>query len=356
MLFVFAAGGTGGHLFPALAVAQALRLQNIQVQFFVLGKELEKKLLEKAGFTYVSIPFFPVIGKGFLGMLRAVVVFPWALARVIRLYLRLKPRVVVGFGGYPSFVPVVAAWMLRIPVALQEQNVQPGLANRVLSIFSRRVFAVPGAKGFRSRNIMYVENPVRHSFYDVTKWKEPASGEPIRVFVFGGSQGAVGLNSAILDLVPLLKSFGVFVVHQTGTGDYDRVRSFYDKESFRSVEVLSFIEDMVGELERAHFIICRAGALTVAEVVAARRPAIFVPLPIAGAHQKANVQSLVSDGGALMVEQGEGFSGRLSQLLEELLRNPEKLCKIVDKLESNFRIVRARPDMAISKELIMLGS
>lgn len=356
MLFIFAAGGTGGHLFPALAVAQALRLQNIEVKFFVVGKELEKKLLEKAGFDYESIPFFPVTGKGVWGMLRALVVFPGALYRVIVFYLRLKPRVVVGFGGYPSFVPVVAAWMLRIPVALQEQNVQPGLANRVLSIFSRRVFAVPGAKGFIRDNIMFVDNPVRHSFYDVTKWTEPAQGEPLRLLVFGGSQGARGLNSGILEILPLLKSFGTCVVHQTGTGDYDRVRSCYDQESFCSAEVLPFIEDMVGELQRAHLVVCRAGALTVAEVVAARRPAIFVPLPIAGAHQKANVQNLVSHGGALMVEQGEGFSERLSLVLTELLEHPVNLRSIVSQLELLSETSRTRPDTTISKELIMLGS
>lgn len=328
MVAVFAAGGTGGHIFPALAVAQALaeRDAEVKIVFVGAGSEIEKKLVGERGFQLEVIRFVPLTGKGLKGLLALIAALPRAFLQALQLFRSLKPGVVMGFGGYPSVIPILTAWLMRVPRVVQEQNVEVGLANRMLGLFANKVYAVHNAHGFwRKRSVRYLGNPVREAFHKLPGWQMPPAGSPFRLLIVGGSQGAVSLNSSVLENIALLREFGVELVHQTGSLDYDRVQQSYTAAGFAGVHVRAFIDDIAAEYGRAHLVICRAGALTVAEVSAAGRPAIFVPLPIARGHQAENAQYLVQRGAALIINQDAETGAKLAAGLTELLRAPDKL-------------------------------
>jgi UDP-N-acetylglucosamine--N-acetylmuramyl-(pentapeptide) pyrophosphoryl-undecaprenol N-acetylglucosamine transferase len=328
VIAVFAAGGTGGHVFPALAVAQALAKLDSSAETVLVGvgSEIEAKLTAERGIRREVIRFVPLTGKGLRGLLSLSIAVPRALFQAIQLYRQLKPKVVMGFGGYPSVVPVLTAWMMGIPCVVHEQNVEVGLANRMLGLFADKVYAVHNAHGFwRKGRVHYLGNPVRDAFHRLPDWRMPQTGEPFKILIVGGSQGAVSLNSAVLEALPVMRKLGLEIIHQTGALDYERVRKSYADAGFAGVQVHPFIDDIAAEYGRAHLVVCRAGALTVAEVSAAGRPAIFVPLRIARGHQAENVQYLAQRGAALVYDQGPETGARLASSIEDLVRYPEKL-------------------------------
>ena len=282
-VIVLAAGGTGGHVLPAVAVGQALRNKfSARVVFFGTGRDLEKEILLAHQFELVSVEVLPFVGKGIRGMLRCLLGLPTAFMKARKELGALAPRAVLGFGGFPSFVPIVAAWSKGIPCFIQEQNVQVGLANKALSLLAQKVFAVTGAKGFfRSRRVKHVSNPVRHQFLEVPDWKLPVGDEPLTVLVMGGSQGARALNDAFIELAPRLSQMGVRLIHQTGKADADRVENAYKEIPGLNYRAFGFTKDTATLLAESHVVVSRAGALTVAEVAATGRPGIYVPLPIA---------------------------------------------------------------------------
>ena len=351
---VFAAGGTGGHIMPALAVAQALcRLgPDYRIVFLGTGKEIEKRLVIGAGFPLIAVPSAPWAGRGLAGVVKCLLTIPRALVSVLRVCRREQPDVVVGFGGYPSVVPFIAAWLCRIPCILHEQNVEVGLANRLLSLFATRLFSVIGAHGFWStRPVRELPNPVRLAFSSIPAWQHPAPGEGYRLLVVGGSQGAVTLNDAVLGCLDVLDRHNVEIAHQAGELDLERLTKAYSAAKYRHVRVVPFFDDIVREYEACHLVICRAGALTVAEVGAAGRPAIFVPLRIARGHQAENAKFLVRAGAARLIEQNTTTVSALRKELEGLLADPALLSQMA-RASRELAVAAGRPAAEIIAEEI----
>lgn len=331
MNIVFACGGTGGHLIPALAIAEVAREQGANPIFIGTGKVLESELVGEAGFPLENLGAKAVVGGGATGFIKFLIHLPLALLGCISLYRKIRPDVVVGMGGYPSFVPMLTAFLLRIPSLLSEQNVQVGLANKALSLLVDRIVAVEGAKGFWSRrSVEYLSNPVREVFSSIKDWQMPSDGI-VNLLVLGGSQGAVSLNRSLIEILDELGELPIRIVHQSGKKSFEETLASYEATRIDStVEV--FIENVAEQYEWAHLIICRAGAMTVAEVAASSRPAIFVPLPIAGAHQAENCRYLVDIGAATMIKQDDSTSKLLLESIRNLVLNPSKLEQIALKL------------------------
>jgi len=342
MLVIFAAGGTGGHIYPAIAVAKELEKNSqrkVKVLFIGTGAAIESRLISAAGFEYLPVSAKPVVGKGLLGLLEFFVTLPTSLSKMLALFRERQPIGVVGFGGYPSFLPILAAWAKGIPTAIQEQNIRSGIANRVLNLLARKAFA-PARSGpwyFKSR-VIEVANPVRSEFYDIPSVDIPSvqlsePGAKVNVLVVGGSQGAIGLNTAVIAQIELFKELGFEVTHQSGEKDFERIRAAYESKGFIQARIVPFIDDMAAAYAKSHLVICRAGATTVAELSAAGRAAIFVPLPIAKGHQAENVTAAVKAGAALCLKQDEQLNQKLANAIRQLGQNRGQLLE----MGANFR-------------------
>ena len=241
---LLAAGGTGGHIMPALAVAEELKrlAPETVVEFVGTGRPLEAKLIGGAGYRAHVISFVPVSGGGLRGLLRMIARAPAALLATRRLFKQFAPSAVMGFGGYPAAMPLVTAMFAGIPRVIAEANVQTGIANKLLSVIAQRVFAVPGAVDFlNKRSLIHLPNPVRRSFLEVPDWSyDPV--KPFRILIVGGSQGAVSLNRAVLAAVPALRGLNVSIVHQAGESDHATVTNAYRELGFTDVCVRAFID------------------------------------------------------------------------------------------------------------------
>lgn len=331
MVIFIAAGGTGGHIIPAIAVADAIKARrpDCRIVFIGTGKEIERKLVGQAGYELEAVELLPFSGKGIAGKLKLLLSLPAAVRAVNRLFSGYKPACIAGFGGYPSFLPVFSAWLRGIPRIINEQNVKAGVANRVLSLIATAGFAVPGAYSFcRPKIITFVPNPVRSRFFEVPDWNPPAEERPLKILVVGGSQGAVSLNTAILDCADKFNGLGVSLVHQAGAKDLARVASRYSEVDPSRFSAVEFIDDLASAYGAADIVICRAGAMTVAEICAAGRAAIFVPLPIAGGHQAENARWLVDSGAALMLAQDAALSEKLFSAVAGLAADKAKILSL----------------------------
>lgn len=339
MHILIAAGGTGGHILPAIAVAQALKdlEPDCEITFVGVGKDLEKKLVGEAGFPLESLSFVPLSGGGIRGLFGVISSLPRGMRRAYQLFEKVNPDVVVGFGGYPAVLPLITALLRGIPRVLHEQNGKVGIANRFLSLIANKIFAVHGARGFWSiSRIEFVNNPVRKKFLEIAKWAAPSEGQALRVLIAGGSQGAVALNAAVVECADLFAKLNIEVTHQTGAKDFDNIANEYRQRGFANVAVVPFIDEMADAFAAAHLVICRAGAMTVAEVCASGRPAIFVPLVIAGGHQADNCRSLVQKSGALMLEQNSELVLKLREMIEHLVGHPDTLNSIAESARAEY--------------------
>ena len=344
---IIAGGGTGGHFFPGLAVAQALQGGSPPARVFFAGsaRGIEARLAPRYGFPFAALPASGVAGLRGLRRLKGVLSVPLALVKSFALIQRLRPHTVVGVGGYASFPVALAAGLLGIPVLLLEQNVTPGLANRILAFWAVAVAAsYPHTlKHFRGKGRL-MGNPVRASLAQVPPEAPPL--HPLRLLVFGGSRGARAINDAMIAALPLLGSFpgGLEIRHQTGVEDLDRVKDAYSKARM-CAQVEPFIENMDEAYAWCHAAVCRAGATTLAELAAARRPALLVPFPqAAGHHQLHNARGLESLGGALCMEQSALAPETLVAVLHELA-DPGRRRAMAARLDAAAR-PRAAQDIA----------
>jgi UDP-N-acetylglucosamine--N-acetylmuramyl-(pentapeptide) pyrophosphoryl-undecaprenol N-acetylglucosamine transferase len=340
---IIAGGGTGGHFFPGLAVAQALRAEAPGTRVLFVGTErgVEARLAPQHGFPFLALKASGFAGVGLLKRIRAVASVPFSLLSAIRVLLRFKPGAVIGVGGYASLPVALAAGLMRLPVLLLEQNVQPGLSNRLLSPFSSALaVAFPQTARFFGRKARLVGNPVRASLEAVGAEFPPE--QPLRLLVFGGSRGARAVNDAVVAAIPALKSFpgGIEIMHQTGPEDLERVRAAYAEQGF-SAKVEPFIDDMDRAYSWCHAVLCRAGATTLAELCVVARPSLLIPFPhAAGAHQTLNAKGLAELGGALWVEQSALDTETLVERLTRLA-DPAARAAMAEKLR-----YLARPDAA----------
>ncbi|MBI4197380.1 MAG: undecaprenyldiphospho-muramoylpentapeptide beta-N-acetylglucosaminyltransferase [Deltaproteobacteria bacterium] len=321
---VIATTGTGGDLFPGIAVAESLRHQgHKKILFVISGLGPEEEVLRQHQFSYERIRVGRLRGRPVLEKMNTLFRIPLVLFWAVSLLKKFEADLVLGSGGYSSGPVVLAAWFLRIPRAVIEPNSIPGLTNRLLTRFANLVFtSFPGMeKYFPARKVEWLGTPTR-SELKITSQKQTG---PFTLLVLGGSQGASSVNEAILKILPGLRESGrqVRLIHQTGRSDFDRVRQAYSKMDVgeEKVEVSPFIQDMKRAYSEADLVISRAGGSTIAELVVTGRPALFIPYPHSvNQHQRWNAMKLVERGAAEMIPDQEIMSdaGR-QKLLHRIL-------------------------------------
>ncbi len=333
MRIMIAGGGTGGHLFPGMAIADEFRKRDASAGVIFVGTErgLEKRVLPGAGYDLRTIDIEGIKGRG-LRSFTALLKIPWSLVQAARIVRDFRPDIVVGVGGYASGPAVAAAWLLGVRTAVAEQNAIPGLTNRILGKIADRIFlSFPDRDHqFPPGRIVVSGNPVRSGFRCIRNRKENGS---FTVLVFGGSQGARSINRAMLEAIPLLKEMSALrIVHQTGPAEYERVSEAYRTAapggSFHS-EILPFISDMPAAYEAADVLICRAGATSIAEITACGKASVLVPFPHAiNDHQTRNARVLADAGAAELIPECDLSGGKLAALIRELYGDRDRIARM----------------------------
>ena len=321
---VVMAGGTGGHVFPALAVARALAAHQREVVWLGTKRGIEARLVPAAGIHVEWIDIGGVRGKGPVSLLLAPVRVAQATWQALAALRRARPGVVLGCGGFVSGPGGLAAWLMRVPLVIHEQNAIAGLTNRLLSHLAQRVAtAFPGSFPARlQRPVAVVGNPVRAEIVALAppEARFAARQGPLRLLVFGGSQGARAINALLpAALAQLPQEARPIVVHQCGRGHEQHTLAAYQEHGVKA-HVREFIEDMPGAYDWADLAVCRAGALTVSELAAAGLGAVLIPFPAAvDDHQTHNARFLVQAGAARIAQERDLTPASLATLLTELL-------------------------------------
>ncbi|HEX9079752.1 MAG TPA: undecaprenyldiphospho-muramoylpentapeptide beta-N-acetylglucosaminyltransferase, partial [Desulfuromonadaceae bacterium] len=343
MRLVIAGGGTGGHLFPGIAVAEEFlaRGKGNEVLFIGTEKGIEARILPRLGFRLECIAAAGIRGKGVLSRIKGAAMLFVGFVQAWRVISRFCPDRVLGVGGYASGPVVLAAAGMGIGRAIHEQNAIPGFTNRVLARFVERVFiSLTGSERyFPGGKVILTGNPIRKEILaamleganppapsDIPLSKRGTGGD-FRILVFGGSAGAHSINQAMAAALPFLAGFRdrLVITHQTGENDLGEVKEAYQREGF-AARVLAFIDNMAEAYGRADLIVCRAGATTVAEVTACGKPCIFIPYPYAvDDHQRLNAESLLKQGAGFMILDRELSGEGLARLIKELMDAPEKI-------------------------------
>jgi UDP-N-acetylglucosamine--N-acetylmuramyl-(pentapeptide) pyrophosphoryl-undecaprenol N-acetylglucosamine transferase len=328
------AGGTGGHVFPALALARLLREQSTEVIWLGTERGLESRIIPAEGIRIEKLSIGGLRGKGALTWLAAPFRLSRALLQALAVMRRHQPSVVVGLGGFVTGPGGVAAWLTRCPLVIHEQNAIAGFTNRCLAHLARQVLeAFPGSFG-RDVQARVIGNPVRRDISAVAPPAERFAGRsgPIRILVIGGSQGAARLNAVVpFALKRLAATLAFDVRHQAGERWLEAGRASYAQAGVRA-DVRPFIEDMSEAYAWADLVICRAGALTISELAAAGVAAVLVPFPNAvDDHQSYNAQYLVREGAAVLISDRELTAERLAGELARLCAGRGKLLAMAER-------------------------
>ncbi|HEX8072408.1 MAG TPA: undecaprenyldiphospho-muramoylpentapeptide beta-N-acetylglucosaminyltransferase [Pyrinomonadaceae bacterium] len=344
MRALFAAGGTGGHIYPAIAVANEVRRRDAAsvVRFVGTARGLETRLVPQAGYELSLIESAGLVNMGLRARLRGLGVLPKSLLAARQLIREFRPDVAVGAGGYVSGPVLLVAALARVPTLIMESNAVPGFTNRQLIRFVDAAAASWEATlPYFGRKGVVTGNPVRREFFDIpAKVRDPAR---FALLLFGGSQGARAVNEAMMAALPLLAGQrGVLrVTHQTGPHDFARVRAAYNEAGWgEQADVREYIDDMVTAFANADLIVARAGATTSAELAAAGRTAVMIPLP-GQLEQQRNAEVLQEAGAARMILQAELTGARLAQEIAALVAAPERITAM-EQAARKF----ARPDAA----------
>lgn len=318
------AGGTGGHVFPALAVADYLRTQGVPVVWLGTRRGVEARVVPQHQFRLLTVDSAALRGNGWLDWVLAPARVLLSLAQALRWLLQVRPGAVLGMGGFASGAGGLAAWLLRIPLLIHEQNALAGLTNRILYPLARVVMQGFPATFPAQPKVRSVGNPVRAEITGVPGPEVRDLGRragALRVLVLGGSQGARALNAVMPAVLELLGTeVAVQVLHQCGAAHHAATVSAYQQCARRQdVRVVPFIDDMAGAYAQADLVLCRAGALTIAELCAVGIASILVPFPhAADDHQTANARHLAGRGAALLLPEAELNPARLAGLMREL--------------------------------------
>lgn len=339
MRLLIAGGGTGGHLFPGIALAdEASRRGDSQVLFVGTSRGIETRAVPAAGYALEALEVSGLKRMGLMGTVRGLARLPLALLRSFSILRKFRPDVVVGVGGYASGPMVLAAALAGYATAIQEQNSVPGITNRILGRLVRAVFiAFDDAAGFfPARKLARLGNPVRRPIVEALAALEnaavaaPASGK-LRILVVGGSQGARAVSELVLGAAPILAAAKVdfSLVHQTGAADRERIEARYremgELGANGRVQVHAFIDDMAGAYGAADVVIGRAGALTLAELAIVGKPAILIPLPTAADdHQSKNAAQFAQAGAALVLDQRTATAQELANAIAGLAADRDK--------------------------------
>lgn len=326
MRLIMAGGGTGGHLFPGLAVAREFQKRDAMMEILFVGTEMgiESRVLPREGFPLATIPIRGIKGRGARGFLQALYGIPLSFFRSLGIIRRYRPDCIIGLGGYASGPFLLAAKVMGIRCAIMEQNLRPGFTNRILARVVDRVFTSyeKSAAYFPGARVVETGNPVRWLMLPEIK-KE----EKFTLLVFGGSAGAHKINLCVLEALQSLRDLtaGLRVIHQTGETDFASIKAVYGSLPFEA-EVHPFVERMDEAYARADLVLCRAGASTVAELTVFGKPAILVPYPYAVYdHQRWNAESLKELGAAEVILDRELTGEKLAERIRSCYRDRERL-------------------------------
>jgi UDP-N-acetylglucosamine--N-acetylmuramyl-(pentapeptide) pyrophosphoryl-undecaprenol N-acetylglucosamine transferase len=340
---VIAGGGTGGHLYPGISIAEELagRRRGLAIVFAGAGTELERSILAPHGYRLVAIRSGGVVGKTLAGRARGIGRAMAGFVQSIRELMRLKPKAVIGVGGYASGPMVMAAVTLRLPSLIHEQNYYPGLTNRLLAPWVRRVaVSFEETKHYFGGRGELTGNPIRAAFKGT---RRKTRGGTFNVLIFGGSQGARAINGALVDALPHLQQNrrGLRFLHGTGAPDHERVSAAYAGLGFEA-NVLPYLAKIREAYEWADLVIARAGASSVSEIAACGKASILVPLPTsAHDHQRFNARKLEESGAAILLEEASLTGEGLAKLLLRLRDDPGRIVAMERSASS-----LARPDAA----------
>jgi UDP-N-acetylglucosamine--N-acetylmuramyl-(pentapeptide) pyrophosphoryl-undecaprenol N-acetylglucosamine transferase len=330
---LIAGGGTGGHLFPGIAMAEEIvRRSGGEVLFVGTSRGIETRAVPAAGYALATLEVSGLKRMGLWATLRGLLRLPLAIWRSFSILRRFRPDVVVGVGGYASGPMVLAAALLGYPTAIQEQNSVPGFTNRVLGKLVAAVFIAfeDAARCFPSAKLVRLGNPVRGKIVAALQGAAVAQmpSAKLRVLVVGGSQGARAVSELVVAAAPLLAEAGVdfSLVHQTGAADREKTSERYLALGLANrVTVTAFIDDMAAAYAAADLVIARAGALTLAELAIAGKPAILVPLPTAADdHQSKNAAHFAEAGAAVVLDQRQASAADLVATVKALAVSPDK--------------------------------
>lgn len=344
---VITGGGTGGHLFPGIAIARAFQRRNAEsvILFIGTGRELERRVVGASGYRHAVIAVRGLKGLGLFRQLRALTALPGALLQAGAHLWRFRPEAVIGVGGYAAGPVCLAAWLMRIPVCLQEQNSLPGITNRLLARLSRRIYIAFEASRahFPADKVRLTGNPVREAIVALGQGSAvPEPARPFTVLVAGGSQGARSINTAVIEMLPHVDDPGSLQwIHQCGSDDLDRVRGAYEGAGL-AARVAAFFTDMEQQYARADLVVCRAGATTVAELTCIGKPAIFIPFPYAADnHQEINARAVADAEAAEIIREAELDGARLWRQIRRLRDDPARRAAMAQRARA-----MGRPDAA----------
>ena len=347
MRVLIAAGGTGGHIYPGIAVAQEImrRDPSSVVRFVGTQRGLEKKLVPQAGFELSFIDIAGLKNVTLAARLKGMAMLPTSILAARNLIHQFRPDVVVGAGGYVSGPVLLSAALMKRPTLVMESNALPGWTNRMAARFvDRAAVSFEQAVPFFRGKAVVTGNPVRRAFFEIPRKRRDPSW--FSILVFGGSQGARAINNAVIEALPELQNSPVplRIRHQTGVADFERVQTAYGKAGWDSdnSEVTAYIDNMMEEFAAADLIVCRAGATTSAELIAAGKASLMIPFPFAADdHQRKNAEAMRDSGAARMILERELSASSLAKQIIELAKEPEA----VDAMEAASRRM-ARGDAA----------
>jgi UDP-N-acetylglucosamine--N-acetylmuramyl-(pentapeptide) pyrophosphoryl-undecaprenol N-acetylglucosamine transferase len=333
MKVLIAAGGTGGHIYPGIAVAQEIvrRDASSRVHFVGTARGLETRLVPQAGFELSLIESAGLKNVSLGARVKGLAILPKSFVSARRLMRQFQPDVVVGAGGYVSGPVVLTAALTKLPTLVMESNALPGWTNRVLARFvDRAAVSFEQALPFFRGKAKVTGNPVRREFFEIPpKQREPGK---FSLLVFGGSQGARAINEAMMAALPKLKELPTMlrIKHQTGPADLEKVKAAYDAAGWKErADVRSYIDNMMADFAEADLVLCRAGATTTAELIAAGKASIMVPFPYAADdHQRKNAEALESAGASRMILQQDLGHERLVTEIERLVSEPQVLTRM----------------------------
>jgi UDP-N-acetylglucosamine--N-acetylmuramyl-(pentapeptide) pyrophosphoryl-undecaprenol N-acetylglucosamine transferase len=321
-------GGTGGHVLAGVSIAQEWQKRKgpgARICFVGAKGGLEEKLVPRAGLPLRLLDMGPLNRVSLARKIKTLLLMPVSLLKAFWILVQEKPSAVIGVGGYASGPMLLVASLFGFKTAILEQNSIPGLTNRWLGRFVQKVFvAFMGTQGFSEKKTTVSGNPIRSEF----GVKGSASRSPFIIFAFGGSQGALGMNTLILESLSHLAhcSSKIEWIHQTGEKDYERVLNGYKNWNGPNARIEKFIYEMPECYQKASLIICRAGSSTMSEIAAVGRAAVFVPLPTAADnHQVKNAEIFVQAGASLMIEQNRSTGKELAKIIEECIANPSQI-------------------------------
>jgi UDP-N-acetylglucosamine--N-acetylmuramyl-(pentapeptide) pyrophosphoryl-undecaprenol N-acetylglucosamine transferase len=355
MKVMIAAGGTGGHIYPGIAVANEIlrRDPSSEVLFVGTSRGLETRIVPENGYQLALIHSAGLKNVGVIGKAKGLLVLPRSFVEARRLLREFRPTVVVGAGGYVSGPVLMMAVVMGIPTLVMDSNALPGFTNRRLARFvDRAALTFQEALPFFGKKGTVTGNPVRKEFFDVKP--SVRSDDTTSVLIFGGSQGARAINNAMVGALGHLNGQRekMRVVHQTGEADFEKVKNSYIEHGWDSADVRPYISEIVNEFERADILICRAGATTCAEIAAAGKAAIMIPLPTAADdHQRKNAEAMQNAGAAKMIVQDELSPEVLARELIYLAASPEKIAAMEHAARDLSRKDAAEATVDIIEEL-----